>query len=70
MRPNLSDRLRRESLGEQRLGGARHAFEQDVAADQEAGKHQIDDFILADDRFANFAPNCFGEGVDLSQLHQ
>ena len=57
-------------MGEQRLRGSRNAFEQYVASDQEARKHQIDHFILADHRFANFAPNCFGEGVDLSQLHQ
>jgi hypothetical protein len=41
-----------------------------VASDQEAREHQIDHIILADHRFANFVSNRFGEGVDLSKLHQ
>jgi hypothetical protein len=41
-----------------------------VTSDQEAREHQIDHLILSDHRFAHFASNCFGEGVDLSKLHQ
>ena len=46
-----------ERLGQradqQRLAQAGHAFEQGVAADEQAGQHAVDDVVVADDHLAD-----------------
>ncbi len=63
MRPYCERKRLRERLSEQRLRRAGHAFKQDVAAGQEAGEHQIDGFVLANDGFANFRFDCVGDAT-------
>ena len=50
-----------ERLGQrahqQRLAQARHAFEQAMAADEQAGEHAVDDFVVPDDHAADLAAN-------------
>ena len=43
-----------ERVGEQRLGDAGHAFEQDVSADGGAREQYLDDMVLTDDDLAHF----------------
>ena len=47
--------MRRECRDEQRLGQTRHADEQDVAPAEESDEQFLDDGVLADDHFAQFA---------------
>ena len=38
---------------QQRLAQARHAFQQAMAADEQAGQHAVDDVVVADDHAAH-----------------
>ena len=42
-----------ERADERGLAEARHAFEQRVAADEQAREHAVDDLLVADDRLAD-----------------
>ncbi len=44
---------------QQRLAQARHAFQQAVPADEQAGQHAVDDFVVADDHAADL----FADGL-------
>ena len=50
-------KLQVERLGQrahqQRLAQARHAFQQAVAADEQAGEHAVHDVVVADDHAAD-----------------
>ena len=70
MRPNASARLAANALREQGLGRARHAFEQDVAADQQAGQQQVDDLVLADDGLADLAANAVSDRANVLHVHR
>src|SRR5262245_50071623 len=52
------------------LGGAGHALEQDVTADQEAREHQVDDRILADNGLADFAAHTLSDRADVLYVHR
>ena len=43
---------------EQRLAQARHAFEQAMPADEQAGQHAVDDVVVPDDHAANLLAHC------------
>src|SRR5262249_25119944 len=60
----------RERTRDDGLGGARPALEQDVAADQEAREHQVDDRILADHGLADFAPHTFSDRANVLYVHR
>ena len=42
-----------QGADQQRLAQARHAFQQAMAADEQAGQHAVDDFVVADDHPAD-----------------
>ena len=69
MRPNCSDRPAAKALREQRLGGAGHALEQDVAADEQARQHQVDDLVLADHGLADLAAHALSDRADVADVH-
>src|SRR5262249_60065131 len=52
------------------LGGARHAFQQDMAADQEAREHEVDDRILADHGLADLAAHTLSDRADVLNVHR
>ena len=42
---------------EERLAQARHALEQGMAADEQAGQDAVDDLVVADDHLADLVPD-------------
>ena len=57
-----------ERADEQRLAEAGHAFEQAVAADEQAGEHAVDDVVVADDDAADLLADGFVAGGELFGL--
>ena len=55
----------RQRFHRQRLRGAGHAFDQRVAFGQQGHQYLLDGLILADDYFAEFAPNVIDGGGDV-----
>ena len=53
MRVNLQVERLGERAHQQRLAQARHAFQQAVAADEQARQHAVDDVVVADDHAAD-----------------
>ena len=68
MRWNLARSAVGDRLDRQRLGEAGHAFEQHVAAGEQADEDALDHVALADDDLADLAEQLLGEGRLL--LHQ
>ena len=58
----------REGVGEQRFRQAGVIFEEDVAASQDAGHHQLQHRPLAHDHFLNFAQQRLGQLLRLAQF--
>ena len=59
---------RANAFGEQRLGDAGHAFEQEVAADGRRGEQHLDDVVLADDDLAHLAHDAVSQFVHCKVL--
>ena len=55
MREYFSCKRARQGAQQRGLAQARHAFEQHVAAGEQADQHAVDDVVLADDDFGDFA---------------
>ena len=55
MRENFRSSTRAMRVDEQRLGQARHADDQAVAADEQRQQHLLDDVLLPDDQLAQLA---------------
>ena len=68
----MREKLQVERLGQrahqQRLAQARHAFEQAVAADEQAGEHAVDDVVVADDHAAELLANGLVARGELGRL--
>ena len=60
----------RERLDQQRLGEARHAAQQHVAAGEERRENFLDNGVLADDRAAELVPQSGREALRLVKLHR
>ena len=58
-----------EALGQEGLGRARRAFQQDVAAGEQRGQHQVDGLGLADHGLGDLGADAVGEGLHLTDVH-
>jgi hypothetical protein len=68
--PELQRKGRGEGLGEERLGRPRHALDEDMAADKQAGQHQVHHLVLADHGLADLAADALSEAVYMLKVHQ
>ena len=65
MRPNCKASAAANARVDQCLGGARHALDKDVTADeQELRQQELDRFVLADQDLAHFAADAFSDRAD------
>jgi hypothetical protein len=58
-----------EGLGQERLRGARHPFEQHVPLAQQAHEHEIDDVLLPDDDAIDLGPQPFPNALEICGVH-
>ena len=67
--PELQIQPGGKGLDKKGLAGARHAFQQDVSAAQQAGQQQFNGLFLADDDLADFGSDGVNESVHVFQRH-
>ncbi len=69
MRLKLTCEARGQRAGEERLGQAGHAFEDDMAAGEQRDERFLDQRFLADDDFFDFLPDFGSAELRESRVH-